>query len=242
MQDGLIERLPDRALDPEASVTAILLFGSRARRDEARGSDTDLLLIASQGEPRHLSWDNFSMFVYAWPKLLDDAAQGDLFTCHLVREAKPIFDPGDRLRRLRAAFQPRANYTEVIQQACDLGWFLDRFGQELDSSVTARRMIWCVRTILIARSVEAGIPCFAPNALAAFSRSSAASDLLAARHQRRVDAQLRTRFRRFLIDDCASSHWHFEAPQSAYLARFVATGNRVALQTIKQSDERGGYR
>ena len=180
------------------------------------------------------------MFLYAWPNLLANAAQGDLFVCHLVKEAEPIFDPGDRLGRLRAAFQLRPDYSDVIQHACDLGWFLDRFGQELDTGIVARRMIWCARTILIAKSAQAGNPTFAPQTLAAFSMSPAATDLLAARHQRRVDAQLRTRFRRFMADECEDGHWHHEAPMADYLSRFAATGNR-AIQTLRQSEERGTY-
>jgi hypothetical protein len=232
---------PDRALAPDTEVSAILLFGSRARRDDARGSDTDLLLIVPAGEPKHLSFDNFSMFLYAWPKLLADAAGGDLFVCHLAREAKPVFDPGDRLGRLRAAFRLRADYGEAIGHACDLGWFLDRFGATLNTGIVARRMIWCVRTILIAKSAQMGMPSFAPQALARFSTSDVAPDLLAARHQRRFDAQLRARFRRFMTDECGFSSWHAEAEVGDYMSRFVATGNKVALQTLQQSDQRGSY-
>jgi hypothetical protein len=233
--------LPAEQRSEDAAVTAILLFGSRARRDEARGSDTDLLLVVPNGEPKHISRDNFSMFLYAWPKLVADAEQGDLFVCHLVKEAEPIFDPGNRLGQLRAAFRLRSDYADVIRHACDLGWFLDRFGHELDTGIVARRMIWCTRTILIAKSAQAGNPTFAPHALAAFSVSQAAADLLAARHQRRVDAQLRTRFRRFLADECKGEHWHLTAQMADYLSHFAATGNRVAMQTLRQSEERGTY-
>lgn len=233
---------PAESLGRDPTVSAILLFGSRARRDEARGSDTDLLLVVPDGEPKHLSWGNFSLFLYAWPKLLVDAAQGDLFVCHLVREAEPVFDPGNRLGLLREAFRLRADYRDSIQQACDLGWFLDRFGSALNTGIVARRMIWCVRTILIAKSAQAGVPTFAPHALAKFSASDVASDLLAARHHRRVDTQLRARFRRFMTDECGFSSWHVGAEVSDYMSRFVTTGNKVALQTLQQSDGGGTYR
>ncbi len=238
---SLHQGLPAEAIAEGANVAAILLFGSRARGDEARGSDTDLLLVVPDGEPKHISRHNFSMFLYAWPKLLADAAQGDLFVCHLVKEAEPIVDPEDRLGRLRAVFRLRPDYADVIQHACDLGWFLDRFGHELNPGIVARRMIWCTRTILIAKSAQAGNPTFAPHALVAFSTSQAAGNLLSARHQRRVDAQLRSRFRRFLTDECEYDHWHIEAPMADYLSRFAATGNRVAMQTLRQSEERGTY-
>jgi predicted nucleotidyltransferase len=226
----------------EGHIAAILLFGSRARRDEKRGSDTDLLLIVPDGEPRHVSWDNFSLFLYSWHKLLKDAADGDLFVCHLVQEAKPVFDPADKLRELKASFRLRANYTRLIGHAADFGWFLDRFGRELNSGVVARRMMWCVRTLLIARSAELGRPTFAPKDLASFSTSSVASELLAARHQRRADAALRTRFRRFLAQECPPSDWHFKASSEEFARRFVDTENKVALESIKRSEEFGFYR
>lgn len=233
--------VPNETASSDGHIAAILLFGSRARRDEKRGSDTDLLLVVPDGDPRHLSWDNFSMFLYAWPKLVTDAAAGDLFVCHLVEEAKAIFDPTDRLSQLRSEFRLRSDYSDLIRQACDLGWFLSRFGRELNSSVAARRMIWCVRTILIAKSAEAGTPTFAPPGLAEFSRSRVATDLLAARHQRQADASLKSRFRQFLIDECADNSWHLRADIPDFMSRFVKTGNRVALQTLNLSDEWGTY-
>lgn len=226
---------PDAVLE-DANVMAILLFGSRARRDESRGSDTDLLLIVPSGEPRHVSWDNFSVFLYTWPKLLEDAAEGDLFVCHLVREARAVLDPADRLGRLRTAFRLRDDYSSLIQHACDLGWFLERFGADLNPSVVARRMIWCVRTLLIAKSAQAGIPTFAPHALGSFSTSPAAAELLAARHQQRLDGALKIRFRRFMTDECRDSSWHRHATKDDFVSHFADSGNAVALQTLKQSE------
>ena len=225
------------AFPPERPhIEAILLFGSRARRDDRRGSDTDLLLVVPDGEPQHLSWDNFSMFLYSWPKLIENASQGDLFVCHLVTEAQPIFDPSDRLGNLRAAFRLKTTYRDLIEQACDLGWFLDRHGRDLNSAVVAKRMIWCARSILIAKSAEAGTPTFAPQSLAAFSASRLAADLLAVRHQRRADALLRSRFRQFLTEECPEPAWRLQASDSDFVSHFVKTGNRVALQTLNLSD------
>ena len=76
----------------DQGISAILLFGSRAREDNGRGSDTDLLLISPPGTPQHKSIGHLSMFFYPWEKLTNDAREGDLFVCHIVREAKPVFD------------------------------------------------------------------------------------------------------------------------------------------------------
>jgi hypothetical protein len=176
------------------------------------------------------------MFFYSWQKLQVDAAQGDLFVCHLAKEAKAVFDPNNQLAQLRAAFKLRASYAREIEQASDLGWFLTRFGRDLDSGVVARRMIWCVRTILIARSAEEGTPVFAPQDLASRTRSRAAQELLTTRHQRKLDAMMRHRFERFLADESFASPWHLEGASTEFIKHFVATSNKVALQTIEQSD------
>jgi hypothetical protein len=216
------------------SVSAVLLFGSLARQDNARGSDTDLLLVAPGSRPRHIFLGHLSMFFYSWTKLKRDAAAGDLFVCHLVREARPLFDPENRLAALQTLFRFKASYQGEIEKAADLGWYLDRFGSVLAPHVTARRMIWCVRTILIARSVEAGTPVFSPQALASVARSEAARELLHARHQRRPDALLRGLFRRFLREETTSSDLRSEAPAELLEGHFIATANNVALQTLKR--------
>jgi hypothetical protein len=170
-------------------ISAVLLFGSRARGDNARGSDTDLLLVSPPGRPRHRSSGNLSMFFYPWPKLVADARQGDLFVCHLTVEAQPIFDPTNRLERLRGEFKLRLSYAEDIARASDVGWLLDRHAEEFEPGTVARKMLWCVRTILIARSAERGEPVFAPMRLAATTSSKAAASLLFERHRRKVDAR-----------------------------------------------------
>jgi predicted nucleotidyltransferase len=48
----------DRTLASTMAISAIFLFGSRAREDHERGSDTDLLLVASEDAPRHSTIGN----------------------------------------------------------------------------------------------------------------------------------------------------------------------------------------
>lgn len=221
----------------QLGVSAILLFGSRAREDNQRGSDTDLLLIAPQNMPRHKSIGHLSMFFYPWDKLVDDARTGDLFVCHIVREAKPVFDPLLQLDQLRSLFQLRASYAHEIQQARELGWFLDRYANELNAQVVVRRMIWCVRTILIARLAELGRPQFAPAELASVAPVSAA-ELLADRHHRRLDSGMRHRFRHFMIEEGGVPPLPGDATLEDYCALFVQTNNRVAVQTIQSGTSR----
>lgn len=218
-------------IDAPPGISAILLFGSRARRDVRRGSDTDLLLIGPPGQPRHKSIGHLSMFFYGWDTLANSARTGDLFVCHIVREARVVFDPGLQLEHLRSLFRLRGSYAREIAQALDLGWFLDRHAPALDGRVVARRMIWCIRTVLIARLAEQGRPAFAPTALAEIASPPAAA-LLDGRHQRKPDAVMRQRFRQFLMEEGAAPALSPDAPLDDWLNYFETSKNRIAQQTI----------
>src|SRR5690606_5007487 len=141
----------------------------QARSDQGEASDTDLLLVTEGIETQHMSHGHVSMFFYGWSKLLADAADGDLFVCHIAREAKPVFDPNGLLTTLSEAFVFRNTYMPTIEQARDFGWYLARYGVTLNRRLLVKRIIWCVRTILVARSAERRQPVFASHLLAKLS-------------------------------------------------------------------------
>jgi predicted nucleotidyltransferase len=219
-------------------VAAILLFGSFARTDHSEGSDTDLLMVNADDETRHISVGHLSMFLYPWLRLKIDAQDGDLFVCHLVREAKAIFDPEGYLLKLKEAFHLRSDYQREIARAADFGWFLARFGGELNSALRAKRILWCVRTILIARSAEIGDPIFAPQLLAQRTKSAVARELLSKRHDRWDDGAIRHCLRLFLEEETTPQPFQKYADRAAFIKRFTSTSNKVALQTLQQ-EERG---
>jgi predicted nucleotidyltransferase len=223
-------------------VAAILVFGSSARADQTEGSDTDLLIINDGDETRHMSVAHVSIFLYPWLRLKLDAQNGDLFACHLVREAKAIFDPDDYLSKLRETFRLKPDYGREISRAIDLGWFLVRFGSRLNSALQAKRALWCIRTILIARSAERGAPVFAPKLLADQSRSTFARDLLVRRHDRWRDEDMRDCLRLFLRDETTPEPFHEHADHAEFIERFSLTSNKVALQTLQQEERsQSGY-
>ena len=224
-------------------VVAILLFGSLARADESKGSDTDLLMVNLENETRHVSVGHLSLFLYPWHTLEHDAREGDLFVCHLVCEAKPLLDPDGYLAKLKEAFRFRTDYVAEIARATDLGWYLVRFGDELNSNLHAKRALWCIRTILIARSAERHDPVFAPQLLAEQTRSAAGRSLLAGRHSARDRAEVRELLRLFLEEETKFDSFNEVADCSAFIERFTATSNNVALQTLLQDEQsRVGYR
>lgn len=105
-----------------------------------------------------------------------------------------------------------------------------------------RRALWCIRTILIARSAERRDPVFAPQLLAEHTQSTAARDLLTNRHIHRESAAVRQRLRSFLEDEIHSNGALETADRAHFIERFEATSNKVALQTLRQEHEsRAGY-
>lgn len=219
-------------------VAATLLFGSLARNDHVEGSDTDILMISLGEKMHHISVGHLSLYLYPWQKLEQDAREGDLFVCHLVREAKALIDPDNFLSKLRGAFRFRSTYQGDIQRAADLGWYIVRFGDELNSSLQAKRALWCIRTILIARSAESRNPVFAPQRLAEHIRLAPVRDLLIHRRHRYDDADLRGALRQFLEHEAPLDASLENADRNVFLKRFANTSNKVALQTLRQEEER----
>jgi hypothetical protein len=218
-------------------IAATLLFGSLARADHSEGSDTDLLMIGIGEEKRHVSIGHLSLFLYPWSRLEEDARAGDLFVCHLAREAKPLIDPDGYLAKLQQAFQFRATYAAEIARASDLGWFLISFGAELNPQLLTKRALWCVRTILIARSAERRDPVFAPHRLEELTSSVSARELLRNRHGGRDEAAIRRSVREFLIEEEVGDRSLEHADRATFVKRFEATSNKVAIQMLRQRRE-----
>ena len=223
-------------------VVATLLFGSLARADHTERSDTDILMVGLGDETRHVSIGHLSLCLYPWRTLEQNARDGDLFVCHLVREATPLWDPEGYLSKLRETFQYRSDYKAEIAHATDLGWYLVRFGQGLNSHLQTKRALWCIRTILIARTAQRLDPVFSPQLLAEQTRSVAGRDLLTNRHTARKVAEVRQLLRLFLEEETMSDPFNEEADQSTFIARFKTTSNKVALNTLEQEEwSQAGY-
>ena len=174
------------------------------------------------------------MFLYPWNKLESDADKGDLFVCHLAQEAKPIHDPENYLPKLKEIFRFRSNYESDRKKAVDLGWFLARFGTNLNLELQAKRTLWCIRTILISISAERREPVFAPQVLAQRTKSDAARRLLLERHDPRDSIELSQFLRAFLEEESSVDRFHKLANEAEFKQRFIDTSNRVALKTMDQ--------
>lgn len=177
------------------------------------------------------------MFFYPWQRLLAGAKSGDLFVGHIAYEGRPLSDPSNQLGQLKANFRLRPSYQLEINHASDLGWFIVRFPHYLKPALMAKRIIWCVRTILIARFAEQGQLIFAPDKLAEMASSKSAKELLSDRRRRLADEKMQNNLRKFLVTSTDWERWHREGSLDLFIERFTATSNEVGLKTIEQNEK-----
>lgn len=216
------------------TVSAMLLFGSHARGDEDIFSDTDLLLISEDDRPQHVQKGHLSTSIYPLDDLLARARKGDLFVCHIVREAKAIYDPADQLELVRKQFSLRASYEREIVHASDLGWFIIDYGNESHPRfLLNRRIAWCVRTILIAKSAEMKQPVFSAVELAEFAHSDDVLRLIKNKETDRADPEAMAMLANFLSTFGAARFQRGSVSYGEYVKRFADTSNNVALSLIK---------
>ncbi|MGO7960574.1 nucleotidyltransferase domain-containing protein [Rhizobium leguminosarum] len=216
------------------TIKAMLLFGSHARGDEDIYSDTDLLLISEDDRPQHVQKGHLSTSIYPLDDLLERASNGDLFVCHIAHEAKAIYDPAGQLELLREHFVLRASYEREIIHASDLGWFIIDFGHKGHlQSLVNRRIAWCVRTILIAKSAELKRPLFSAAALSEFAQSSDVLTLIKNKETDRAEPEAMAMLDRFLSAFGVARFQHGAPSYGAYVKRFSDTSNNVALSLIK---------
>lgn len=220
------------------SLDALWLFGSHARADGTNASDVDLLAVTHNEKTRHVCESNLSLFLYPWSILQDDARNGGLFVCHLALEAKSLFDPDDYLSSLKDAFKYRSDYSTEIAHATDLGWYLVRHGKRMDSGLLARRALWSIRTILIARGAEQREPLFAPLLLAEQTQSIAGGELLRNRHCKRSNSEIRRSLRLFLEEETPLRSSSKLLERGDFIERFRSTSNGVAMSTLQQQEPR----
>lgn len=213
------------------TIAAVALYGSQARGDAVSGSDVDLLMITDDDRARHVSMGTLSIYIYPWTSLLRDAQAGDLFLCHIVREARSLHDPENRLGYLANAFRFKPDYSDEIRKASDLAWYLANFPDTLDGALGAKRVAWTVRTILIARAAERHSPCFAADALAAFSELPLVGTLIGRKDEGRIAEDTPDLLVRFLHRYGVPAPIRDGSPAD-YRAYFAVEGNDVALKTL----------
>lgn len=152
------------------AILALALYGSSARGDNNELSDVDLFAITDDDEYRMLVDGKINMACYPLPLALERARDGDLFILHICTEAKELYAFSGEFQQLKTAFCYKETYSREIANASNLAWFLVDAGSNFRNfNLLNKRIAWCVRTILIAKSAEIKMPCFAASELSKFS-------------------------------------------------------------------------
>jgi predicted nucleotidyltransferase len=217
-------------------ILAVTLFGSRARGDSNPSSDIDLLMITAESSVRHISKGNVSLSLYPMEDLRGRAQTGDLFLCHVLKEGRSLYDPEDRLEALRGAFHLRKSYAREIGHGADLGWLLVRFAEAFrPSPLICRRVAWSVRSILIARSAEAGDPVFSAAALASLAPIPETPRLIAQKEAPTIEPGCIKDLRQFLTWCGLRDPLPTAQAPGDFAARFETTENSVGLHFLKST-------
>lgn len=216
------------------SVVAEYLFGSHARGDYNSTSDVDLLSITSVGRFRSFSKGKLNISFYPEDRFLEAASRGELFVMHIVQEAVLAYDSRGFDFRMRSSYQPKTNYEKEALSACVLGDFLTETGQQFaDKELLGRRVAWCVRTILIAQSVNDGRPTFGPGQLLSLYPSKEAHRLLKRNSAENASSDGLEDLQRFLSAFRGSSLVSGKRSLREYWKEFVAEDNMVAKSTFR---------
>jgi predicted nucleotidyltransferase len=148
---------------------ALLLYGSRARRDAAPESDVDMLAVTADPESAALARRQLGVPAYTFGAVIRHARNGDLFTLHLVNEARVIYEVWPLFAEIQRAFTYRQDYTREIALASDVGWLLVHNAALFGEPKRMNQWIaWCTRTILIAQAANQRQAIFSAEGLATF--------------------------------------------------------------------------
>jgi hypothetical protein len=158
---------------------SLVLFGSRARGDHRQSSDVDVLGIVETGTIRDaVAARGTAFYHYPLSYLSAKAISGDLFLLHLVTEGKILHDTAGLTANLFNSFQYKNNYDQEIREASAVVWFLVRRPEMLQRKALRRRLVWGLRTILIARAAQERRPAFSSAALSEYAQTPSLKSLI----------------------------------------------------------------
>jgi len=149
------------------AILSLALYGSRARNDFVATSDTDLFAITDDPIYEMMFSGATNIACYPLDLALSRAKEGDLFFYHLTLESVTMYDPVGYMDQLKAAFVKKDSYRREKKHAVELGFaLLSNIGMHTNYFYINKRLAWCFRTILIAKSAEEGVPVFSAKQLA----------------------------------------------------------------------------
>lgn len=183
------------------AILGLALFGSRARNEGDAASDTDLLALTTDRQPKFTVRNGVALSSVPYGLMLQRAGLGDLFVLHVNTEATVIYQSPafPVFKTIKESFRYKGDYVREIGLPSDVGWFLLRFGDRLLSAKLLNgRMAWVTRTVLIARAAAQQQPTFGARQLAEFSGSPDVFTLIRNRNSGERDPAMIEKFATFI--------------------------------------------
>ena len=223
------------------SISALFLFGSRARGDHSAGSDIDLLAVSNVSEPMVTGAGPATLYHYNTDWLGTKAKQGDLFVWHIVTEALAVFDPNDVLTKLQDEFQFSRNYEDEILKGSEVGWAIVSLWEELSAASINKKLAWSVRTIAIARAASSQTPAFSAQALAETLGYPNIVSLVGQKDEKHLSEKSLKDFVAFLAEFGFSRRCGDISSVDEYTSYFSETQNEVGLKLLELQSSYSGY-
>jgi predicted nucleotidyltransferase len=149
---------------------SLIMYGSRARGDHRQTSDVDLLGVIESGPiSREVSARGASLYKYPIAPLIEKSKSGDLFLLHLCREGKVLHDTADIFARVQDCFEFKKSYIDERREASAIIWYLTERPSFISQRKVRRRLVWAIRTLVIADAAEKREALFGSKYLEEFS-------------------------------------------------------------------------
>ena len=191
-------------------LVSLVLYGSRARGDHRQKSDVDLLGVIEEG-PIHkeLSAGGTSLYHYPHKLLLKNSSLGDLFVLHIVSEGIVLHDSLGAFKSVQDAFVFKENYSKEICDAYIVIKFFEENSHLLRKKDARKRLVWAIRTVLIARCAERRKAYFSSDALARASKIGSLKRVIDNRNLPEFDELLSVaiKIRERFAQDCFPGSW-----------------------------------
>lgn len=168
-------------------IAALVLYGSRARGDYRPKSDVDLLAVVEKGPIRNEKLaGGVSLFSYPANVLIRRSVDGDLFALHLMKEGKILHDTFDVFKNAMKQFSYKEDYIDEMTDAYCVCRFLFSRKSLLAKREVRNRLVWAMRTLIIARAAEARQPVFSSADIARFAGIAELKGVIDNRNQKDV--------------------------------------------------------
>lgn len=151
-------------------ISTLILYGSRARGDNHIDSDVDLLGVVPEGRIAGSSTQRaVNIHLRPFENLIEQAAAGDLFVAHIVFEGRVLHDTMRGFEQIASAFEWRNSYLPERRIATHIIDYLSNLPETSTREDLVKRMVWALRTLVIARAAEERLPIFSASAIARYA-------------------------------------------------------------------------